>query len=106
MDGTYLSILILLIGFLILLGYLFIRIKKEGFRPVVVDLIVKAENMFNHGENQKKLQWVVDMLSKVIPAPFNVFITTEMLIAFIEEVFKVIKPALDNKPKEDNETTE
>jgi len=102
MEGTQLSIVILLIGFLILLTYLFIRIKKEGLRPVVVDLIVKAEAMFNHGENKAKLQWVVDKLIKVIPAPFNMFITTDMLIDFIEEVFKVVKPALDYREKEAN----
>ncbi len=104
MESTYLSIIILSIGFIIMLGYLIIRIRMEGFKPVIVDLIVKAENMFEHGENREKMEWVVNTLIKIIPAPYNMFITTEGLISFIQSVFDVIKPALDNKPKEKTET--
>lgn len=96
MENT-LCIVILCIAFFILLGFLCYLIKKEGLRPVVVGLIFSAEKMFKHGENQKKLKWVLNEIIKLIPSPFNLLISSDSIIDFIEEIFEVVKPLMDYK---------
>jgi uncharacterized protein (DUF608 family) len=95
MDSTHLSIVILLIGFIFAIGYICISIKKEGLKATTVKFIVKAEEMFGSGEGQQKMKWVVDMLTPLIPMPFKLFVTTELLTEFVQSVFDLVKEALD-----------
>jgi uncharacterized protein (DUF608 family) len=106
MEGTHLSILILLIGFILAVGYICLSIKKEGLKATTVKLIVKAEKMFASGEGKQKMKWVVDMLTQIIPMPFKLFITTELLTEFVQSVFDLVKEALDYREENETQDTE
>lgn len=89
---------ILVIGFII---YITWQIKKKGLRQFAVDCIVKAEDMFNQGDNEGKLNYVIDKVIALIPAPLNFFITRETVKAFVQNVFDGVKKALDYVPKKE-----
>lgn len=103
MEGTQLSIIILLIGFIFAVGYICLSIKKEGLKATTVKLIVKAEEMFASGKGKEKMKWVVDMLTQIIPMPFKLFVTTELLTEFVQSVFDMVKEALDYRETQDTE---
>lgn len=104
MEGTHLSILILLIGFIFAVGYICLSIKKEGLKATTVKLIVKAEEMFASGEGKEKMAYVVETLTKVLPMPFRLFVTTELLTEFVQSVFDMVKEALDYREVETQDT--
>lgn len=86
------------IGVLLLIGtiiYIAWQIKKNGLRGTVVKLIVEAESEFNKGENENKINYVIDKVIALIPAPFSLFITREFVRDFIQKIFDEIKEALD-----------
>ena len=85
-----------LVGAIIYIAWLF---KKKGLRGVVIDLIVKAEAEFKQGENNEKLNFVIDKLIAKIPLPFSLFITKTTIKKFIQAIFNEIKQALDYKQK-------
>lgn len=88
------------IGILFLLGviiYIVWQIKKNGLRGAVVNLIVKAEDMYNKGDNEGKINYVIDKVIALIPAPFSLFITREVVRDFIQKIFDEVKEALDYK---------
>ena len=87
---------ILVIGFTIYIAW---QIKKKGLRQFAVDFIVKAEDMYNEGDNENKLNYVIDKIIALIPAPLNFFITRETVKAFVQNVFDGVKKALDYVPK-------
>ena len=102
MDSMYLSIVILCIAFFILLGYLFFLIKRDGLKATTIKLIVQAEEMLGSGTGKAKMEIVVESLTKLLPMPFRLFVTTELLTQFIQSVFDEIKIALDYREKEAN----
>ena len=92
-------ILILAFACISILIYLLYRVKKDGLRATVVDLIVSAETMFKKGENRQKFDYVVDtFIKKILPTPVRLFITTETVASFVQLVFDETKKALDYQP--------
>ena len=85
----------LIVAFIIYIAW---QIKKKGLRQFAVDFIVKAEDMFNQGDNEGKLNYVIDKVIGLIPAPLSFFITREAVKAFVQSVFDSVKKALDYVP--------
>lgn len=97
---TIIEIAIVVIAILVFILYLVWQIKKKGLRATAVDLIVKAEDMFKQGDNENKLNYVIDKIIVLIPAPLSFFITREAVREFIQTIFDEVKKALDYVPKE------
>lgn len=95
MDEKTLCIIILILACISILVYLLYRIKKDGLRVTVVDLIVSAEKLFQKGENRQKFEYVVEKIIKLLPAPIRFFITLEAVEDFVQMVFDETKKALD-----------
>lgn len=95
MTNETVCILILLLYCLGVLCYLIYRIKKEGLRPVVIDLILEAEDSFEEGKNREKMEWVIEKVLYMIPKPFQLFLTVENVENFIQRIFDEIKEVLD-----------
>ena len=86
------------IGFIIYIAW---QIKKKGLRQFAVEFILKAEDKFNQGDNEAKLNYVIDKVITFIPAPLNFFITRETVKSFVQSVFDSVKKALDYVPKKE-----
>ena len=90
---------ILVIAFIIHLAW---QIKKKGLKQFVVDCIVKAEDIYHKGDNENKLNYVIDKIIAVLPTPLNLFITREIVKKFVQSVFDNVKKALDYIPKKES----
>ena len=100
---TIIEIAIVVIAILAFILYLVWQIKKKGLRATAVDLIVKAEEMFRQGDNENKLNYVIDkIISITIPKPLSLFITRDSLKSFVQSVFDETKKALDYVPRKEN----
>lgn len=91
-------VVILVIGFIIYIAW---QIKKKGLRQFAVDCIVSAEIRFSQGNNEEKLNYVIDKVITFIPSPLNFFITRETVKSFVQSVFDSVKKALDYVPKKE-----
>ena len=101
--ATIIEIAIVVIAILAFILYLVWQIKKKGLRATAVDLIVKAEEMFRQGDNENKLNYVIDkIISITIPKPLSLFITRDSLKSFVQSVFDETKKALDYVPRKEN----
>ena len=101
MDAkTITEIAIVVIAILAFIMYLVWQIKKKGLRQTAINLIVRAENMYKKGENENKINYVIDKIIVLIPAPLSFFITREAVREFIQTIFDEVKKALDYVPKE------
>lgn len=102
-----LSIIVIVVAMVILLGLiglkLYSAIKLKGLRQTAIDLIVKAEEMFEKGKNSEKFQSVVEGILDCIPAPVKLFINENTIELFVQTVFDSIKSALDVQPQITNE---
>ena len=105
-----LSIIVIVVAMLILVGLiglkLYSSIKLKGLRQTAIDLIVKAEEMFDKGMNDEKFQSVVEGIIECLPAPVKLFINENTIKLFVQTVFDSIKSALDVQPKIDSKTSE
>ncbi len=99
---TIIEIAIVVIAILAFILYLVWQIKKKGLRETAVDLIVKAEDMFKQGDNENKLNYVIDKIIAIIPMPLSLFITRDSVKSFIQSVFDETKKALDYVPRKEN----
>ena len=100
---TIIEIAIVVIAILAFILYLVWQIKKKGLRATAVDLIVKAEEMFRQGDNENKLNYVIDkIISIIIPKPLSLFITRDSVKSFVQSVFDETKKALDYVPRKEN----
>ena len=100
---TIIEIAIVVIAILAFILYLVWQIKKKGLRATAVDLIVKAEEMFRQGDNENKLNYVIDkIISITIPKPLSIFITRDAVKSFVQSVFDETKKALDYVPRKEN----
>lgn len=96
MTNETLCIIILIAICIIVLAILLWKIKKDGLRATVIDLIVSAETIFKKGENRQKFDYVVDtFIKRILPTPARLFITTEAVASFVQLVFDETKKALD-----------
>ena len=95
MANETLCILILIAICIIVLAILLWKIKKDGLRATVVDLIVSAETMFKKGENRQKFNYVVNKFIQFLPMPVRFFITVEAVEKFVQLIFDETKKALD-----------
>ena len=86
------------IGFIIYIAW---QIKKKGLRQFAVEFILKAEDKFKRGENEAKLNYVIDKVITFIPAPLNFFITRDAVKTFVQSVFDSVKKALDYVPSKE-----
>lgn len=101
--ATIIEIAIVVIAILAFILYLVWQIKKKGLRATAVDLIVKAEEMFRQGDNENKLNYVIDkIISITIPKPLSMFITRDSIKSFVQSVFDETKKALDYVPRKEN----
>lgn len=100
---TIIEIAIVVIAILAFILYLVWQIKKKGLRATAVDLIVKAEERFRQGDNENKLNYVIDkIISITIPKPLSLFITRDSVKSFVQSVFDETKKALDYVPRKEN----
>ena len=95
MSNEILCIIILVLACIAILGYLYWMIKKNGLRAFVIKLIVAAEQEFEKGANQDKINYVIDGLLEFLPKILRCFITRENVKAFVQGVFDDVKEALD-----------
>lgn len=77
-------------------------IKLKGLQSTIVELIVKAENAFEHGMNDEKFNFVFEKIYSLFPDFIKTFISVDDIKAFIQQIFSEIKVALDNVPKIEN----
>ena len=98
-------IICVLVAFAIMtISLIVYNIKKLGLRQFAINLISQAENMAV--QNSEKMDYCIDQLIKIIPAPINLFITRDMVRMFIQKVFDEIKIALDTTKAEKIEAKE
>ena len=97
LQTHWLELTIIALFFIVGITYIAWQIKKNGLRGAVVNLIVKAEDMYNKGDNEEKINYVIDKVIALLPLPFQLLITRETIRKFIQKVFDEIKKALDYK---------
>ncbi len=96
---TIISIIIVALIVIAFIIWLIWQIKKKGLKEFVTEMIVKAEDMYKQGENQEKLNYVIDKVIAMLPTPLQFFITREAVKKFVQNVFDTVKKALDYVPK-------
>lgn len=100
--STIISIIIvalLVIAFIIWLAW---QIKKKGLKQFATEMIVKAEDMYEQGQNSEKLNFVIDKVIAILPTPLQFFITRNAVKNFVQSIFDTVKKALDYVPKKEN----
>ena len=80
--------------------YVIYKIRKIGLKDFAIDMIIKAEYIYNKGENEEKMSYVIDKVIGLLPCPIQFFITRDLVRYFIQKIFDGIKKALDYVPKE------
>lgn len=80
--------------------YVIYKVKKIGLKDFAIDMIIKAEYIYNKGENEEKMNYVIDKVIGFLPGPIQFFITRDLVRYFIQKIFDGIKKALDYVPKE------
>lgn len=65
-------------------------------------MIVKAEDMYQQGQNSEKLNFVIDKVIAILPTPLQFFITRNAVKKFVQNVFDTVKKALDYVPRKEN----
>lgn len=85
---------------------LYSKIKLIGFKNLIIKLIVEAEETIEKGKNNEKFSKVLNGVIDSLPPIMKMFITEDILIAYIQKIFESIKVALDAKSLEPKETIE
>ena len=89
--------IVAIIIFAVLLAITQIRsVGMESIRYYVYELFIKAEYSFEHGENEQKFEYVVQLARSNLPAPFNMFITEKFLRKMIQLWFELVKDLIDS----------
>lgn len=98
--STQLVISITVIVILIAI-YIIYKIKKMGVKDFAIDMIIKAEYSFKKGENEEKMNYVIDKVIGFLPGTIQLFVTRDLVRSFIQKVFDGIKKALDYEPNKE-----
>ena len=89
------SIAIISIMAISFIAYVCYQIKTKGLRKATIDFIVEAEERFQQGENQEKLEYVLEAIYVLVPGWVRLFITKSAVTSFIQKIFDEVKVALD-----------
>lgn len=85
---------------LVMAIYVFVKVMQgvglERIRAYVYKKFVEAEHEFQHGDNEKKFEYVMELAKKAIPYPFGIFITESFLRKVIQTWFDICKDLLDD----------
>lgn len=81
--------------FMVILTLIGVKIKRLGLKKFVIDMIVIAEEIYQHGQNDEKFNYVFDRLYALLPTFIRFFISKKMVQYFIQKIFNEIKTALD-----------
>ena len=100
MDTNTMCIIILILACVSVFIYLLYRIKKDGLRATVINLIVYAEAELGSGKGKEKMDMVIDKMTEILPLPIRLFVTKEAIKSFAQHVFDEIKEALDYKSEQ------
>ena len=96
---TIIGIVIVALVIIAFIVWVVWQIKKKGLKEFATEMIVKAEDMYKQGENEEKLNYVIDKVIGMLPKPLQFFITREAVKNFVQSVFDTVKKALDYVPK-------
>ena len=91
--GQYVGIAVIVI-FIVL--YIAWKIKEKGLKGTAIEFIVEAEKRFNSGD--EKMNYCIEKIAMLVPLPFQIFVTGDMIKKLIQAVFDNIKVALDYRP--------
>ena len=97
--STIISIVIVAIVVIVFIIWLVWQIKKKELKQFATEAIVKAEDIYKKGQNQEKLNYVIDKVIAMLPKPLQFFITRDAVKNFVQSVFDTVKKALDYIPK-------
>ena len=100
--STIISIVIVAILVIVFIIWLVWQIKKKGLKQFATEMIVKAEDMYEQGQNSEKLNFVIDKVIDMLPGVLQFFITRNAVKNFVQNVFDTVKKALDYVPKKEN----
>ena len=95
---SIISIVIIVVAIAI---YVFYKARKIGLKDFAIDMIIKAEYIYNKGENEEKMSYVIEKVIGFLPGPIQFFITEDLVRYFIQKIFDGIKKALDYEPKKE-----
>ena len=93
------KIVLLILAAVLLIWALVKTIRERGLENIrgdVYQLCLKAERNFKHGENKAKFEYVITAAKELIPSPFNMFITEDLLRSAVQAWFDLIKDLLDD----------
>ena len=93
--NTIIAIVIGIILLILLIIYAYWRIKENGLNKFIIEMITKAEEEFNEGENEEKINFVIDKVIMILPRPIQLIVTREMIKKLVQDIFDKIKIALD-----------
>lgn len=96
------EIAVIAIIVLLFIFWLVWQIKKKGLKQFVTQMIVKAEDTYDKGQNSEKLNFVIDKVIAMLPKPLQFFITREAVKKFVQSIFDTVKKALDYTPKKES----
>ena len=98
MTNETICILILILLCIIALLCMLFMIKRDGLKATIIHFITVAEAEYGSGKGEEKMNFVIESVIKLIPAPFNLFITTSTVKNFAEGVFAMVKECLHYQP--------
>ena len=87
------SLIIILIAICI---YIIWLIRKNQLKDVALKLILEAEKEYQNGN--EKMNYCIKKLIALVPMPFSLFITENMVRNIIQNVFDKVKELLDYQP--------
>lgn len=94
------TVIIVVVAFFIWLAW---QIKKNGLRRFTIEMITRAEEVFEKGRNSDKMQYVIGSIKTALGMTklgkiLSIFVTDENIEKFIQNVFDEVKKALDYTP--------
>jgi hypothetical protein len=96
-NATTIVLTIIGVVIAVLLIVKYIRhVGLEAIRERVYAAFLEAEYEFQHGENTEKFEYVINIAKSAIPAPFNLFITENLLRKVVQAWFDLVKDLLDD----------
>lgn len=87
------QIIALIVIMVTTLFLVFLKVQKDGLKQVAYKLILEAEEKLQNGD--EKMEYCINKIITLIPLPFSLFVTKNMVQKLIQNIFDNVKPLLD-----------